>query len=310
MKLNNNTVDEFGVIKPLNTYANRLKRQATPAEVRFQEYLKRNHPEEIWNFQLIFGWYILDFTFTERNVAVELDGSSHNGREEQDSHRDEWLNKYGITVLRFNNKQVFDNPEVIVKVVKGYFSREPFHRCKMRAASARRVRQEKKLLERGMRHDYRNKLVPLDAPLTKRQSTIEQRLDKVVDVAFRVKGHQRPLCPLCSTKVGCDLIRCRGCSAIIRLGLVKPTNLVRNPPPKCVLKKREMKLERAKLRRMALNAPNPDLIEKKPDLTIEVSKGRVVLKGKRVRPRCSNCNTAVARTWERCKGCNALIVRK
>jgi len=61
--------------------------------------------------QKIVGCYILDFFITEKNIAVELDGSQHFSAEGKayDSRRDIFLNDLGITVLRYKNSLIRDH---------------------------------------------------------------------------------------------------------------------------------------------------------------------------------------------------------
>jgi len=52
------------------------------------------------------GPFCVDFYCAARRLVVELDGSSHHGREEYDRRRQRWLEEQGFFVLRFKNEQV------------------------------------------------------------------------------------------------------------------------------------------------------------------------------------------------------------
>ena len=58
--------------------------------------------------QYSFGSYILDFYCPEKKLAVELDGGQHNQPEgrEYDAVRTNYLNAYGVEVVRFWNNEV------------------------------------------------------------------------------------------------------------------------------------------------------------------------------------------------------------
>ncbi|MCM1439213.1 MAG: endonuclease domain-containing protein [Roseburia sp.] len=58
--------------------------------------------------QYVFNDYILDFYCPKKKIAIELDGSQHYTYEgkEKDKKRDETLNKFGITVLRYTNIEI------------------------------------------------------------------------------------------------------------------------------------------------------------------------------------------------------------
>ena len=73
------------------------------------------------NRQKNIGQYIVDFYIATKKIVIELDGSQHAEDEqwEKDTVRDDYLQKIGITVLRFSNvsiHQKFD--EVCQKILR------------------------------------------------------------------------------------------------------------------------------------------------------------------------------------------------
>jgi len=55
--------------------------------------------------------FVVDFYCAAVRLIVELDGSSHEGRERYDLIRERDLEKRGFTVLRFRNHEVYENLE-------------------------------------------------------------------------------------------------------------------------------------------------------------------------------------------------------
>lgn len=55
------------------------------------------------------GQFILDFYCPACKLAVELDGSIHEGRAEEDAARTTHLRAYSYRVLRFQNEEVLTN---------------------------------------------------------------------------------------------------------------------------------------------------------------------------------------------------------
>ena len=53
--------------------------------------------------------YIVDFYCSELMLVIEIDGDSHAEQEEYDKQRTERLNKYGITVFRYTNRDILYN---------------------------------------------------------------------------------------------------------------------------------------------------------------------------------------------------------
>ena len=55
--------------------------------------------------------YIVDFYIAEKKIVIEVDGIQHTSQEhrEDDEKRDFELSKWGITVLRYSNKDINSN---------------------------------------------------------------------------------------------------------------------------------------------------------------------------------------------------------
>jgi very-short-patch-repair endonuclease len=96
--------------KNLTPYAQDLRNQMTKEERRLWYSFLRNHPVQ-FKRQAVCGNYILDFYCPLASLAIELDGSQHAEPEglEKDSIRTEYLNSYGIYVLRIPNRRVWVN---------------------------------------------------------------------------------------------------------------------------------------------------------------------------------------------------------
>jgi very-short-patch-repair endonuclease len=61
--------------------------------------------------------YIVDFYCKELQLAIEIDGISHEGREIQDREREAQLEAVGIYVMRFEERSVkYDLQNVLVSI--------------------------------------------------------------------------------------------------------------------------------------------------------------------------------------------------
>src|ERR1039458_2331373 len=97
-----------------------LRGRATDAErllwrlLRSRQFLdlkfRRQHPV---------GPYIVDFYCAHRRLAVELDGGQHFTLEGQayDRRRTAYLARRGIRVLRFTNRELFENTDGVLEGV-------------------------------------------------------------------------------------------------------------------------------------------------------------------------------------------------
>jgi very-short-patch-repair endonuclease len=83
--------------------ARRLRRKLSPPEVRLWNLLRARLPgKPVFRRQHPIGRYVLDFYCAKANLAIEIDGISHDmgGRPQHDEERQRWLKKHGVKVLR------------------------------------------------------------------------------------------------------------------------------------------------------------------------------------------------------------------
>ena len=103
-----------------NKYATQLEQNATLAETILKEALLEYGIDFEFQKPLYSKstCYIADFYICDKRLVVELDGSSHKGREDYDAKRTTDIKKlHGYNVLRFKNKAVFaDVNKVIAKI--------------------------------------------------------------------------------------------------------------------------------------------------------------------------------------------------
>src|ERR1051325_1546633 len=89
-----------------------LRQHATNAESALWSFVRREQRLGVkFKRQYSVGAFVLDFYAPSVKLAIELDGSSHEvefgpGR---DAARQQMIETYGITFLRFRNEQVFES---------------------------------------------------------------------------------------------------------------------------------------------------------------------------------------------------------
>jgi very-short-patch-repair endonuclease len=83
--------------------ARHLRRKLSTPEARLWSRLRSRTPgKPIFRRQHPIGPYVLDFYCAQANLAVEIDGISHDmaDRPLRDERRAAWLKKHGVTVVR------------------------------------------------------------------------------------------------------------------------------------------------------------------------------------------------------------------
>ena len=103
-----------------------LRKNLTPAEAFLWKHLKARKLEgRRFTKQHSIGSFIVDFYCAAEKLIVELDGAGHmtfNGIE-YDENRTNYLENLGYTVIRFENKMVFDNFPSVMMEIKDNFKK-------------------------------------------------------------------------------------------------------------------------------------------------------------------------------------------
>ncbi|NDV58919.1 endonuclease domain-containing protein [Bacteroides sp. 519] len=103
-------------------FRKKLRNEPTAAETTLWKFLRNKQLEGLkFRRQQGFGSYIVDFYCPELQLVIELDGENHFYSEEYDDARTQYLQKEaGITVMRFENKTVFMNLDLIISEILEY----------------------------------------------------------------------------------------------------------------------------------------------------------------------------------------------
>ena len=96
--------------KELIQNARTLRKNMTKEEKHLWYDFLRNYPIR-FSRQKILGKYIADFYCAEAKLVIELDGSGHYTEEgkEYDKDRTDFLEGYGLTVVRIINSEIHKN---------------------------------------------------------------------------------------------------------------------------------------------------------------------------------------------------------
>ena len=98
--------------KYLEHFRKDIRNNGTSAEAFMWKYLQKSQLNgRKFRRQHSIGNYIVDFYCPKEKLIVELDGQYHNRPDvqEKDRIRTEYLEGLGFTVVRFENKMVFEH---------------------------------------------------------------------------------------------------------------------------------------------------------------------------------------------------------
>ena len=96
--------------------ARRLRRDSTTAERIVWEMIRAGRVGGLkFRRQHPIGPFFADFYCHDRKLVIELDGSSHDGHEDEDRRREAYLRKCALKVLRVSNADVVNDLEGVAK---------------------------------------------------------------------------------------------------------------------------------------------------------------------------------------------------
>ncbi|HEX6983224.1 MAG TPA: DUF559 domain-containing protein [Balneolaceae bacterium] len=108
--------------KNYKSLARKLRKDGTPGEqILWAEVLRaKKFYGYQFNRQFSIDRYIVDFICRKLKLIIEIDGYSHNFKEEEDKDRDERLAKFGYTIVRFSEYEVKNDLNNVIRVLESY----------------------------------------------------------------------------------------------------------------------------------------------------------------------------------------------
>ena len=113
--------------KYLKSFRSSLRNRSTSAEAVLWDIIKSiNLDGRKFRRQYSIGNYIVDFCCPSEKLIIELDGDPHGEyhKIQRDENRDKYLESLGFTVLRFENRFVFQEPEYLKNEIRKFINRE------------------------------------------------------------------------------------------------------------------------------------------------------------------------------------------
>ena len=126
-----NRIENLPYNKKLKTLLPGKRKAWILCEVLFWKQVHRGRFHQIdFDRQKIIGNYIVDFYVKNLGLAVEIDGWSHDFKQEYDKKRQAELESYGVKVFRISNHDIKNNMVIAIRdlenfIMEHYGVREP-----------------------------------------------------------------------------------------------------------------------------------------------------------------------------------------
>ncbi|MDR2654802.1 MAG: DUF559 domain-containing protein [Oscillospiraceae bacterium] len=103
----------------LKERARELRKAGNLCEIiMWRQFHKGNFKAYDFDRQKIIGNYIVDFFCVNCLCVIEIDGSSHNGKEEYDEERDAFFKSLGLNVIHIKAADVLHNLSGVMKMLR------------------------------------------------------------------------------------------------------------------------------------------------------------------------------------------------
>jgi very-short-patch-repair endonuclease len=104
-----------------------LRNSPTEAELMLWKVINKSQLGYRFTRQYSVGGYVLDFFCPVKRLAIEVDGSIHDGKGSKiyDEYRSKWLNGANIVVVRFRNCEIENNMKSVVEKIKFMLTAPP-----------------------------------------------------------------------------------------------------------------------------------------------------------------------------------------
>ena len=121
-------------------FARELRKEQTDTEKRLWWILRdKRFAGYKFRRQYVFRGFIIDFYCSSARLGIEVDGPVHSKQKEYDLERQKVIEANGIKIIRFNNSDVYSQPEMVLCMILDSLSGCPLHNCGEGGPRAKRV---------------------------------------------------------------------------------------------------------------------------------------------------------------------------
>ena len=120
-RIKKRTIPELPQNLQLREFARQNRKGHNMAEVMFWRLVHKKKFHGIdFNRQFIIGNFIADFYARSLGLVVEIDGGSHNGREDYDKNREAFMSSLGVLTFRTTDYDVLNHPVLVMQELEAF----------------------------------------------------------------------------------------------------------------------------------------------------------------------------------------------
>ena len=97
--------------------ARRLRRRLSLSEMLLWRLLRLSRRELRFRKQHPIGPYVADFYCPAAKTVIEVDGATHDSRQDADGRRDSYMESLGLTVIRIAAADVLNDSEAVADAI-------------------------------------------------------------------------------------------------------------------------------------------------------------------------------------------------
>ena len=97
--------------------ARQLRRRLSLPEMLLWRLLRMNRRGLRFRKQHAIGPFVADFYCPAAKMVIEIDGATHNERQDIDARRDAYMSSLGLTVVRIAAADVLADPEAVAGAI-------------------------------------------------------------------------------------------------------------------------------------------------------------------------------------------------
>ena len=102
-------------------YARNNRKAGNIAEIAFWEQVHKKMFHGLdFDRQKVIGSYIVDFFVKRLGLVIEIDGGSHNDKEDYDAQRDKYLKDLGLKVFHTTDYDVLQHVNIVLDDLRKY----------------------------------------------------------------------------------------------------------------------------------------------------------------------------------------------